>query len=256
MHHARNWRARADNRPALLDHAEVPPSPRLSLPRGSSAPCPHDRVRARRHHGDVRAQSRISFGVRHAVRLGECRLRRKIGGWSRASCHLPRLNDVDPWLVGEDWSSCALVRIRKPLDQSVFIVVNDKLLPNPAVILDRDPISHCSPTALLGVVLFFLAEAVEERAAIMVEGGATHIDAPILFRALLVPLSEDNHTVEAVLITSNFRERREGELASTMTRRVWSCPFASAAREAARWRNQEGPWLIIAHRLLHPVAPN
>jgi hypothetical protein len=95
--------------------------------------------------------------------------------------HLPRLNDVDPWLVGDDWSSCALVRIRKPLDQSVFIVVSDKLLPNPAVILDREPISHCSPTALLGVVLFFLAEAVEERAAIMVEGGRLTLMLPFSF---------------------------------------------------------------------------
>jgi hypothetical protein len=145
--------------------------------------------------------------------------------------HLPRLNDVDPWLVGDDWSNCALVRIRKPLDQSVFIVVSDKLLPNPAMILDGEPISHCPPTTLLGVVLFFFGEAVEERAAIMVEGTATHIDAPILFRALLVPLSEDHQTVEAVLITTNFRQRQEREQTSTVTRRVWSHSFASAGRE-------------------------
>jgi hypothetical protein len=146
--------------------------------------------------------------------------------------HLPRLNDVDPWLVGDDWSNCALVRIRKPLDRSVFIVVSDKLLPNPAMILDREPISHCPPTTLLGVALFFLGEAVEERAASMVEGTATHIYAPILFRALLVPLSEDHQTVEAVLITTNFRQRQEREQTSTLTRRVWSHSFASAGREA------------------------
>jgi len=148
--------------------------------------------------------------------------------------HLPRLNDVDPWLLGDDWSNCALVRIRKPRDQSVFIVVGDKLLSKPSMILDREPVSHCSPTTLLGVVLFFLPEAVEERAAIMVEGGAAHIDTPILFRALLVPLSEDDQTVEAVLIAANFRERREEEQTSAVTRRVWSHSFASAGREPRR----------------------
>ena len=150
---------------------------------------------------------------------------------SGAAGHLPRLNDVDPWLVGEDWSNCALVRIRKPRDQSIFIVVGDKLIPN-SIALDGEPISRCSPTTLLGVVLFFLAEAVEERAAIMVEGGAPHIDAPILFRALLVPLSEDNQTVEAVLIAANFRERRAEEQASAVTQRVWSHAFAARGREA------------------------
>lgn len=146
--------------------------------------------------------------------------------------HLPRLNDVDPWLVGDDWSNCALVRIRKPCDQSIFIVVGDKLLSKPSIALDGEPISRCSPTTLLGVVLFFLTEAVDERAAIMLEGGAAHIDAPILFRALLVPLSEDNQTVEAVLIAANFRERREERPASAVTRRVWSYPFAAVGRES------------------------
>jgi hypothetical protein len=146
--------------------------------------------------------------------------------------HLPRLNDVDPWLVGDDWSNCALVRIRKARDQSFFIVVGDKLLSGPSIGLDGEPISRCSPTTLLGVVLFFLAEAVEEHAAIMVEGGAGHSDGPILFRALLVPLSEDNQTVEAVLIAANFRERREEEQESAVTRRAWSYPFASGGRES------------------------
>ncbi len=143
---------------------------------------------------------------------------------------LPRLNDVDPWLVGDDWSNCALIRIRKPRDQSIFIVVGDRLLPGPLTVLDREPLSHCSPTTLLGVVLFFLAEAVDERAAIMVEGGAPHNDAAALFRALLVPLSEDGQTVEAVLIAANFRERLDGEQPSPVMQ-VWSHCFASAERE-------------------------
>lgn len=147
---------------------------------------------------------------------------------------LPRLNDVDPWLVGDDWSNCALVRIRKPRDQSVFIVVGDNLLSQREGVLDREPISHCPPTTLLGVSLFFLAEAVEGRAAIMVEGGAAHLGTPILYRTLLVPLSEDDLTVEAVLIAANFREHRDEEQTSRVTRQVWSHSFASRGAEPRR----------------------
>ena len=27
---------------------------------------------------------------------------------------VPRLNDVDPWLIGEDWANCAIVTVRQP----------------------------------------------------------------------------------------------------------------------------------------------
>jgi hypothetical protein len=144
--------------------------------------------------------------------------------------HLPRLNDVDPWLVGDDWSYCALTRVRQPPEQSVFIVVGDNLLPTRGMILDREPISHCPPATLLGVALSFLAPAVEERALLMVEGSALHLGASILYRSLLVPLSEDDRHIEAVLIAANFREVREGEDTRGATRLVWSHSFGSKGR--------------------------
>jgi hypothetical protein len=151
---------------------------------------------------------------------------------------LPRLNDVDPWLVGDDWSNCALVRVRKPRDQSVFIVVGDNLLSKRERVLDCEPISNCPPTTLLGVSLFFLTEAVEGRAAIMVEGGAAHLGTPILYRTLLVPLSEDDLTVEAVLIAANSREHRDEEQASRVTRQVWSHRFAPRGVEPRNFRSE------------------
>src|SRR5690349_784471 len=71
------------------------------------------------------------------------------GGMTR---RLPRLDDIDPWLVGDDWAHCALVRVMEPRDQSLFIVVGDRLLPQRDQVLDHQPIARCPVTTLLGLV--------------------------------------------------------------------------------------------------------
>jgi hypothetical protein len=59
----------------------------------------------------------------------------------------------------------------------------------------------------------------------MLEGAADHLDRPILYRGLLLPLSEDDKKIDAVLIAANFREVREGEQTAAVTRLVWSHSF-------------------------------
>jgi len=141
---------------------------------------------------------------------------------------LLRMNDVDPWLVGGDWANCALVRVRQPYDQSEFIVVGDQLL-QPGTMLDREPISRCQAATLLGVTLFYFVQAVEDRTSLMVEGAAIHLGGPILYRSLLVPLSEDGRQIDAVLIAANCRTAGRGEEGSAATRLVWSHRFGSVS---------------------------
>ena len=151
---------------------------------------------------------------------------------------LPRLNDLDPWLVGDDWSNCALIRVRQPLDHSVFIVVGDHLLPVRGKVLDREPLSCCPPATLLGVALSFVAQAVEGHSFLMLEGTAVHLDAPILYRSLLLPLSDDGREIDVMLIAANFRAVHEGEETAAATRLVWSHRFASQGREPRKGRGE------------------
>jgi hypothetical protein len=137
---------------------------------------------------------------------------------------LPRLNDVDPWLIGEDWANCALISVRQPHAQSVFIVVGAKLLPTSTVLV-HEPISKCPGRTLLGVILPYFGQAVDVRACLMLEGTADHLDRSILYRSLLLPLSEDNKKIDAVLIAANFGDMRKGEDNSAVTRLVWSHSF-------------------------------
>jgi hypothetical protein len=149
-------------------------------------------------------------------------LHRVTGGW--AGRFLPHLNDVDPWLIGDDWANCALISVRQPHAQSVFTVVGDKLLPAGTVLI-HEPIAKCPAKTLLGVILPYFGQAVDVRACLILEGATDHLDRPILYRSLLLPLSDDNKKIDAVLIAANFRDVRTGEENSAVTRLVWSHGF-------------------------------
>jgi hypothetical protein len=149
-------------------------------------------------------------------------LHRVTGG--TVGCHVPRLNDVDPWFIGDDWVNCALVRVRRPYRHSEFIVVGDNLSP-PETVLDSEPIWKCPATTLLGLTLAYLEQAVEERSFLLIEGAAIHLYEPILYRSLMVPLSEDDIDIGAVLIAANSRRVGDAEHASPGARLVWTHRF-------------------------------
>ena len=145
--------------------------------------------------------------------------------------NVPRLNDVDPWFIGDDWVNCALVRVRRPYRHSEFMVVGDNLSP-PEIVLDGEPIWKCPATTLLGLTLAYLEQAVEQRSLLLIEGAAIDLYEPILYRSLMVPLSENDTEIGAVLIAANSRRMGDGEHASPGARLVWTHRFGSVGSSA------------------------
>jgi hypothetical protein len=147
-------------------------------------------------------------------------------------CGVPRLNDVDPWFIGDDWVNCALVRVRRPYRYSEFMVVGDNLSP-PETVLDGEPIWKCQATTLLGLTLAYLEQAVEERSFLLIEGAAIHLYEPILYRSLIVPLSQDDIDIGAALIAANSRRIGDEEHASPGARLAWAHRFGTVPNSAA-----------------------
>jgi len=143
-----------------------------------------------------------------------------------ATRRLPCPRDVDPWFIGDDWVNCAVVRVAQPYSQSEFMLVGSNLC-QPGSVLEGEPISKCPATSLLGLTLFYFEQAVEERSFLVIEGAALDRGGPILYRSLLVPLSEDDKKVDAVLIAANSRACRQGEYTGPATRLVWSHGFGA-----------------------------
>ena len=112
----------------------------------------------------------------------------------------PRRDEIDPWMLGEDWVNCLLIAVQSPVELSHFITVGENLA-----------VALCPKDTLAGVLLSHLPRVLSARRCLIVEGGATLRGAPILFRSALLPLSEDGMAIDHVLGAANYRALRAGE---------------------------------------------
>src|SRR5712672_756674 len=39
----------------------------------------------------------------------------------------PRRDEIDPWMLGEDWANCLLIAVQSPVELSHFITVGENL---------------------------------------------------------------------------------------------------------------------------------
>jgi hypothetical protein len=134
---------------------------------------------------------------------------------------LPRLIDIDPWMVGDDWANCLLVAVRSPIEDSGFVVVGDNLLSAPSLELDGATVGRCPQNTLAGAMLANLPGVVSVRRGLIIEGVATHRNAAILYRGALLPLSEGGVVIDHVLGAANHRLLRRAESRATSTQLCW-----------------------------------
>ena len=54
---------------------------------------------------------------------------RVLGHWTEMATGrpFPRLHDIDPWMVGDDWSNCLLIAVQSPIELSHFVAVGENL---------------------------------------------------------------------------------------------------------------------------------
>jgi hypothetical protein len=88
----------------------------------------------------------------------------------------PRLNEIDHWMVGEDWANCLLIAVQSPIELSHFTAVGKNLA-----------VALCPEDTLAGVLLSHLPWVVSSRCCLIVEGGATLRSVPILYRGATAP---------------------------------------------------------------------
>ena len=76
-------------------------------------------------------------------------------------------------------------------------------------------IALCPTDTLAGVLLSQVPRVVSARYGLMIEGGATLRGAGIIYRAVLLPLSEGTVAIDHVLGAMNYRSLRADEVRST-----------------------------------------
>jgi len=114
----------------------------------------------------------------------------------------PRRDDIEPWILGEDGPNCLLIEAQSPIELSRFVSVGVNLA-----------VALCRTDTLAGVLLSRVPRVVSARCGLMIEGGATLRGEGILYRSVLLPVSEDGVTIDHLLGAANYRSLRADEAA-------------------------------------------
>jgi len=131
----------------------------------------------------------------------------------------PSKSEINAQVAGADWAHCALVAVAADLEQSHFLAVGPKLLDAPGPSLEGQPIGACPNSSLLHALLAYLPRCLESVGPLAVSGSAQHGGYDILYRAILLPLSEDGAAIDGILVAANYRDLRPGEDKQLRTRR-------------------------------------
>jgi hypothetical protein len=130
-------------------------------------------------------------------RQGERRLvERVLGHWKKVAAgqRFPRLNEIDPWMVGDDWANCVVIAVQSPVELSYFAAAGKNLA-----------VALCSRDTLAGLLLSHLPPVLSAGRCLIVEGEATLHGVPLLYRGALLPLSDDGIVIDHVLGAANHR---------------------------------------------------
>ena len=118
--------------------------------------------------------------------------------------HLPRRDEIYPWLQGEDAANCLLIAVEWSIELSHFVVVGVNLA-----------VALCSTDTLAGVLLSSVPQVVSSRRGLMMEGVAILRRVDIRYRTVLLPVSEVGATIDYVLGATNYRSLRVNEPRAT-----------------------------------------
>ena len=118
----------------------------------------------------------------------------------------PRRSQIDPQLFGQDWSSCVLIDVDPLTDNSRLAFVGDALRDPAWPPFERQRISECFSDTLLQLATSKISMVIARSTPIGFGGPATHNEIPILYRCILLPLSEAGNTIDGILGAVNYRE--------------------------------------------------
>ena len=118
---------------------------------------------------------------------------------------LPRRSQIDPRHFGQDWASCLLIDLDPEPRESRFAFVGDSLRDPLGPPFERQRIAECVDHTLLQSTIDHLDRVLADGERLN-EGVGTHLGAAVLYRSILLPLSEDGRRIDGALGAANCRD--------------------------------------------------
>lgn len=137
---------------------------------------------------------------------------RLLGYWReiRGDDDYPTFSDVDPAAIPDIWPHCFVLEASKAGDDPIFRAVGDEIAGHfPGVIIGRR-VSELTDQSLFSVTIDYLGQVLSKGAPIS-HGGEFYRDdgTKILYRSIVLPMSDDGETVSGLLCAANCREVNE-----------------------------------------------
>jgi hypothetical protein len=118
----------------------------------------------------------------------------------------PKRSQVDPRDFGTDWGYCLMIDADDVSGNSRFSHVGNALRDSTWPTFDRQRVSECLQGSLLELVTRHIGRVTEKRKPVSYGGSACHEDGDILYRTILLPLSESGDKIDGILAAVAYRE--------------------------------------------------
>ncbi len=127
--------------------------------------------------------------------------------WKKiAGSGYPRRSQIDPRDFGNDWPNCMMVDLDQVTARSRFAYLGNALRDPTWPTFDRQPISECLEGTLLELVTRHIPRVAVKKSPVSFGGSARHDEGEILYRTVLLPLSENGERIDGVLAAIAYRE--------------------------------------------------
>ena len=127
--------------------------------------------------------------------------------WKRHSkTGFPRRSQIDPRDFGTDWANCLMIDLDPDLSKSRFSYVGRGLQDPTWPTFDRQMVTECLEGTLLELLARQVPQVIAKKKPVSNNGAANHDGGKILYRTILMPLSESGKKIDGVLMAINYRE--------------------------------------------------
>ena len=133
---------------------------------------------------------------------------RMIAKWSAITegTRMPRSSEIVPDAFGDDWKRCTLIALDPVLWRSRLVFVGETLRNRDRTRGTPQILNDYNEGSLMRLTAARIPAVIVKRCPIVFGGAAPHGAKTMLYRAILLPVSEDNDRVDHVLGAINFRD--------------------------------------------------
>jgi hypothetical protein len=120
----------------------------------------------------------------------------------------PRVADIDPVEMGDDWCDCFVINPCEPAADAVFLFVGPRLLENAQLPEDwsrsaERRLRDCPSDSVLGRSVQYIARVLERREPVTVAEIFAEQGEEVRLRGTLFPFSSNGRDIDAVLGAAN-----------------------------------------------------